>query len=79
MNLFARFDEIFKILRKQNVTDRRTDGWTHTRGQGENSIPTTNKVCGGYNDNTNNHWYIQFNHSSSLHYRYTLQTLSIMS
>ena len=29
----------------------RTDGRTHTRthGQRDNSIPTTNKVCGGYN------------------------------
>ena len=28
-------------------TDGRTDA--HTHGQRENSIPTTNKVCGGYN------------------------------
>ena len=42
MNMCARFDEIparisFKILRKQNITD----------GQGENSIPSTNKVLRG--------------------------------
>ena len=32
-------------------TDGRTDGRTdaHTHGQRGNSIPTTNKVCGGYN------------------------------
>ena len=36
---------LFKILRKKNDTD----GWTGVRtdGQRENSIPTTNKVCGG--------------------------------
>ena len=39
---------LFKILRKQNVTDRRTDA--RTDGQHENSIPTTNKVSGGYNE-----------------------------
>ena len=40
---------LFKILRKQSVTDGRTDARTHgsTHGQRENSIPTTNKVCGG--------------------------------
>ena len=38
---------LFKILRKQNVTDGQTDA--HTDGQRENNIPTTNKVCGGYN------------------------------
>ena len=58
MNMFAKFDEIqqwlLKILRKQNVTDGRTDARTdahthaRTHGQRENSIPTTNKVCGGY-------------------------------
>ena len=37
---------LFRILRKQNVTDGRTHG--HTDGQRENSIPTTNKSCGGY-------------------------------
>ena len=36
----------FKILRKQNVTE----GRTHTHRQRENSIPTTNKVCRGYNE-----------------------------
>ena len=42
MNMFARFDEnpamSLQDIKKQNVTD----------GQRENSIPTTNKVCGGY-------------------------------
>ena len=54
MNMFARFDEnpemTLQDIRKQNVTDARrhgdTDGRTH--GQRVNSIPITNKVCGGY-------------------------------
>ena len=53
MNMFARIDENpamtlqeLKILRKQKVTIRRTDGRMH--GQRENNIPTTNKVCRGY-------------------------------
>ena len=33
--------------RMHGRTDARTDGRTH--GQRENSIPPTNKVCGGYN------------------------------
>ena len=37
----------FGGIKKKNITDGRTDGRTH--GQRENSIPTTNKVCGGYN------------------------------
>ena len=58
MNMFARFDENPAMtLQDIKKTKRygRTDGWTHTRthtrthGQRENSIPTTNKVCGGYN------------------------------
>ena len=34
-------------------TDARTDGRTDARtdGQRENSIPPTNKVCGGYKNN----------------------------
>ena len=51
MNMFARFNEnpamIFKILRKQNIKDGRMDRCKHRLR--ENSIPTTNKVCGGYN------------------------------
>ena len=52
MNMFARFDEnpatTLQDIKKQNVTD----GHTHARtdGQRENSIPTTNKVGGGYNN-----------------------------
>ena len=46
MNMFARFDEnpamTLQDIKKKNVTDGRT------HGQRENSIPTTNKVCGGY-------------------------------
>ena len=52
MNMFARFDEnrvmILQDIKKKNVTDRRTDARTHRQRQ--NSIPTTNKVCGGYNN-----------------------------
>ena len=51
INMFARFDENpamtlqdIKETNRYGQTDARTDG------QRENSIPTTNKVCGGYND-----------------------------
>ena len=51
MNMFARFDENpamtlqdIKEKKRYARTDARTDG------QRENSIPTTNKVCGGYNN-----------------------------
>ena len=50
MNMFTRFDvnpamtlQDIKETKRYRLTDRRTDG------QRENSIPTTNKVCGGYN------------------------------
>ena len=49
--MFARFDENPAMtLRVIKETKRygRTDG--HTDGQRENSIPPTNKVCGGYNN-----------------------------
>ena len=48
--MFARFDENPAMtLRVIKETKRygRTDARTH--GQRENSIPPTNKVCGGYN------------------------------
>ena len=51
MNMFARFDENPAMtLRVIKETKRygRTDG--STDGQRENSIPPTDKVCGGYND-----------------------------
>ena len=55
MNMFARFDEnpamtlrVIKETKRYGRTDGRTDGRTH--GQRENSIPPTNKVCGGYNN-----------------------------
>ena len=53
--MFARFDENPAMtLQDIKETKRygRTDGRTHGRtdGQRENSIPTTNKVCGGYNN-----------------------------
>ena len=50
MNMIARFDEN-PAMPFQNIKETkrygRTDGRTHGR---ENSIPTKNKVCGGYND-----------------------------
>ena len=53
MNMFARFDEnpamtlqVIKETKCYGRTDARTDARTHGR---ENSIPPTNKVCGGYN------------------------------
>ena len=66
MNMFARFDEnpaitlqdIKKKKKRYGRTDGRMDGRTHghtharTHGQRENSIPTTNKVCGGYNNHS---------------------------
>ena len=40
---------LFKILKKQNVTDGRTDGRTHGWTDNVKTVyPTTNKVCGGY-------------------------------
>ena len=55
MNMFARFDENpamtlqdIKETKRYGRTDARTDA--HTDRQSENSIPTTNKVCGGYKD-----------------------------
>ena len=53
MNMFARFDENpamtlqdIKETKCYGRTDERTDA--HMHGQRENSIPTPNKVCGGY-------------------------------
>ena len=60
--MFARFDEnpamtlrVIKETKRYGRTDGRMDGRTdartdgRTHGQRENSIPPTNKVCGGYN------------------------------
>ena len=51
MNMFARFDENTAIT-LQDIKETKRYGRTdaHTDGQHENSIPTTNKVCGGYNN-----------------------------
>ena len=58
MNMFARFDEnpamtlqVIKETKRYGRTDGRTHGHTDARTdeQRENSIPPTNKVCGGYN------------------------------
>ena len=53
--MFARFDEnpamtlrVIKETKRYGRTNGRTHGRTH--GQRENSIPPTNKVCGGYNN-----------------------------
>ena len=53
MSMFAKFDEnpeitlpAIKETKRYGRTDARTD--TRTDGQRENSIPPTNKVCGGY-------------------------------
>ena len=61
MNMFARFDEnpamtlrVIKETKRYGRTDGRTDARTdgRTHGQRENSIPPTNKVCGGYKNMT---------------------------
>ena len=51
MNMFARFNENPAMTLQDIKETSVTDGWTHgrTHGQRENSIPPTNKVCGGYN------------------------------
>ena len=51
MNMFARFDENPAMtLRVIKETKRYRRTLTRTDAQRENSIPTTNKVCGGYNE-----------------------------
>ena len=44
--MFARFDEN-QAMNLQDIKE--TKGYGRTHGQRENSIPPTNKVCGGYN------------------------------
>ena len=50
--MFARFDEN-PAMTLQNIKETKRYEWTHlrtdgrTHGQRENSIPTTNTVCGG--------------------------------
>ena len=46
MNMFARFDEN-PAMTLQDIKETKRYG--PTDGQRENSIPTTNKICGGYN------------------------------
>ena len=48
--MFARFDEN-PAMTPQDIKETKRYGRKHARthGQRENSIPTTNKVCGGYN------------------------------
>ena len=53
MNMFARVDEN-PAMTLQDISKTKRYGRTHTQTDGrtdrhrENSIPTTNKVCGGY-------------------------------
>ena len=47
MNMFAKFDEI-PVMTLQDIKEIKRYG--RTDGQHENSIPTTNKVGGGYNN-----------------------------
>ena len=50
MNMFARFDENPAMTLKDiKETKRYEQTHARTHRQRENSIPTTNKVCGGYN------------------------------
>ena len=54
MNMFARFDEnpamTLQDIKKTKLYERtHTLTHAHMHGQRENSIPTTNKVCGGIN------------------------------
>ena len=54
MNMFARFDENPAMtLQDVKIKETKRYGRTYRRmdGQHENCIPTTNKVCGGYNNN----------------------------
>ena len=44
MNMFAMFDEV-PSMTLQDIKEKKRYGRTHA--QRENSIPTTNKVCGG--------------------------------
>ena len=48
--MFARFDEN-PAMTLQDIKETKGYRRTHARmnSQRENSIPTTNKVCGGYN------------------------------
>ena len=47
MNMFARFDENPEMTL---WVIKETKRYGRTHGQRENSIPTTNKVCGGYKE-----------------------------
>ena len=49
--MFARFDEN-PAMTLQDIKETKRYGRMHTRmdGQRENSIPTTNNVCGGHTE-----------------------------
>ena len=75
MNMFARFDENpamtlqdIKETKRYGRTDARTDG---QRENSKNSIPTTNKVCGGYKNHhpvkrVDKYWYCAVGCSSAM-------------
>ena len=56
MNMFARFDEN-PAMTLQDIKETKRYGGTDTstHGQRENSMPTTNKVCGGYKERYKKH------------------------
>ena len=56
MNMFARFDENPAMTLK-DIKETKCYGRMDARTDGrENSIPTTNKVCGGYNEVAVDEW-----------------------
>ena len=59
MNMFARFDEN-PAMTLQDI--KKTKRYRRTDAQRENSIPTTNKVCGGYKNS------IKHKHSCKIFY-----------
>ena len=66
MNMFARFDEN-PAMTLQDIKETKRYGRTHgrTHGQRENSIPTTNKVCGGYRKVGESFYAVKFHANSS--------------
>ena len=62
MNMFARFDEN-PAMTLQDIKETKRYGRTHAGSHGrENSIPTTNKVCGGYKKDLKSQWIYQHGH-----------------
>ena len=46
------------LFKNLDIKETKRYGWKQARtdGQRENSIPTTNKVCGGYNKDLYDKW-----------------------